>query len=182
VSTTVTRTLIYPPRSLLGDYARAGIGVVLTAGLVLLTPAGSIMSWVFGSLALLFLGFAIRTAWRHASRIEFSNERISLFGPGQASFPWDALAAVKLSYYATTSDRQGGWMQLTLNGAGGARIRIDSTLDGFVDVARRVAQAATDNGLQLSPATASNFQALGIAVEFAGAQNPIFAAPDRSRR
>src|SRR5262245_55092849 len=123
----MTRTLTYPSQSLLGDYARAGIGVALTAGPLLIVPSGSVAVWILGALALLFLSFAARTALRHATRIEFGEDRISLFGPGQASFPWEALAAVKLSYYATASDRQGGWMQLTLRGAGGGTIRIDST-------------------------------------------------------
>lgn len=163
--TASARQLSYPARALVGDYARAGIGFVLTAGPAAVVPADSIALWIFGSLAVLFVAFGLRTARRHASRLELGDDRISLFGPGQVSFAWEELAAVRLSYYSTTADRQGGWMQLTLEGEGGGTIRLDSTLDGFVDVARRAARAAKARGLGLSSATASNFQALGIAVD-----------------
>jgi hypothetical protein len=182
MTASAVQVLTYPVQALLGDYVRAGIGVVLTAGPLFVIPSDSYAVWVLGALALLFLAFALRTAWRHASRIEFDDERISLFGPGQASFLWDALAAVKLSYYATTSDRQGGWMQLTLRGAGGGTIRIDSTVDGFADVARRAARAAHDLGLGLSATTTSNFQAMGIAVGLAGDTAPPAAAFNRTRQ
>lgn len=173
------RRLAYPPRALLGDYVRAGVGVALTAGPLVAVPVDSIAVWIFGPLAVLFVAFGLRTAWRHASGVELGDDRISLFGPGQVSFAWDRLTAVKLSYYSTTADRQGGWMQLTLSGESGGTIRIDSTLDGFIDVARRAARAAIDNGIGLSSATASNFQALGIAVEVQAGAAP--AAPQLNR-
>ena len=178
----VPQNLRYTPRALAGDYVRAGIGVALTGGPLVVVPTDSAATWVLGALAVLFGAFAGRTGLRHASRIELGDERISLFGPGQVSFAWGDLVAVKLSYYATASDRQGGWMQLTLRGAGSRPIRIDSTLDGFADVARRAARAVVENGLQISPASASNFQALGIAVEQTPAGDPIATAFGRTRR
>ena len=176
------RRMGYSPRAMVGDYVRAGIGVALTAGPLVAVPSGSASVWVLGPLTVLFALFGLRTAWRHASRVELADDRISLFGPGRVSFPWHELAAVKLSYYATTADRQGGWMQLTLKGAGGGTIRLDSTLDGFVDVARRAARAAIDNGVRLSVASSSNFQALGISVELRAEAGTAAAHFNRTRR
>ncbi len=177
-----TRKLAYPTRALVGDYLRAGIGVILTAGPLAAVPSDSASIWVFLPLTGLFALFGLRTAWRHASRVELADDRISLFGPGRANLAWEKLAAVKLSYYSTTTDRQGGWMQLTLKAVGGGTIRLDSTLDGFVDIARRAARAAMDNGIGLSPTTASNFRALGIPVEMHGEAQPAAPLPNWTRR
>ena len=59
-------------------------------------------------------------------------------------------------------------MQLMLKGDGGpdgATIRIDSTLDGFSEIARQVAAVARANRVALSEATRNNFSALGITVD-----------------
>ena len=58
-------------------------------------------------------------------------------------------------------------MQLTLKGSGGGMggtIRVDSNLDGFVDVARAAAAAAQANRVPLSETTRVNFTSLGIAI------------------
>lgn len=59
-------------------------------------------------------------------------------------------------------------MQLMLKGEGGpdrATIRIDSTLEGFSEIARQVAAIARANRVPLSEATRNNFSALGITVD-----------------
>jgi hypothetical protein len=59
-------------------------------------------------------------------------------------------------------------MQLMLKGEGGphgATIRLDSTLEGFSEIARQVAAIARANRVPLSEATRNNFSALGIAVD-----------------
>jgi hypothetical protein len=55
-----------------------------------------------------------------------------------------------------------------LKGNGGpdsGTIRIDSTLEGFNEIARQAAEAAHAGGLKLTDATRANFGALGIAVD-----------------
>ena len=59
-------------------------------------------------------------------------------------------------------------MQLMLKGEGGpdsATIRLDSSLDGFSEIAHQVAAIARANRVPLSEATRNNFSALGIAVD-----------------
>ena len=59
-------------------------------------------------------------------------------------------------------------MQLMLKGEGGpdsATIRIDSTLDGFSEIARQVAAIARTQRIPLSESTRNNFGALGIPVD-----------------
>ncbi len=151
----------YPPGALLGDYARAGIGIVLTAGPALAVPTGSVGQYILLPLTALFVAFAARTFWRQISIVEMGPEGLSVANPRPTRLSWDKLRDVRLRYYWTKSDRTGGWMQLTLKGEG-ATIRLDSALDGFVDIARRAARAVAENGLTVSPVTATNFGSLGI--------------------
>ena len=151
----------YPLNALIGDYARAGIGIALTAGPALAVPAGSLGQYILLPLTALFVLFAARTFWRQISVVELTPQAIALANPRPQRLSWDQLRDLRLRYYWTKSDRTGGWMQLTLVGDG-VKIRVDSALDGFVEVARRAAAAARDNGITFSGVTATNFGSLGI--------------------
>lgn len=158
----MTTALRYPPASLAGDYARAAVGLALTAlPLALL----NVVVWIavpMAAAAVLFATFAARTARRHLSRLEVDGTAIVQSGPvGRIALPWDTVRRVDLRYYSTRHDRGDGWMQLTLVGPGG-RLTVDSTLDGFDRVAERAAGAAHRNGVALSPVTIDNLLALGI--------------------
>lgn len=52
-------------------------------------------------------------------------------------------------------------MHMTLAGEG-RTLRLDSSLDGFADVARMAARAGVANSLEVSDATRANFAALDI--------------------
>lgn len=158
----------YPRAALRGDFARAGFGLAMTAGPALAIPLSSVAQFVLVPLALLFVVFGVRTWRRSVAVIAVTARGISLSAPWQASLAWENLKAVRLNYYSTRFDRSGGWMQMMLQGHGGpdgATIRIDSTLEGFSEIARRAAAAAREAGLPLSEATRANFGALGIAVD-----------------
>ncbi len=161
----MNRVFRYPPRGLIGDYVRAGLGVAFSSGLSLAVPLTSPAQYVLIPLALLFAVFAARTGRRHISRVELSTASVSLFQPGQVSLETDKVRVVKLSYFSTKTDRAGGWMQLTMKGTGGpsgGTIRLDSGLEGFVDVVRWAVAAARVNRLDLSKATIANLGSLGI--------------------
>lgn len=158
----------YPRRSLTGDFARAGIGLVITVGPALAIPANSLTQIILIPLALLFLVFGLRTWQRSVAVIAVTARDISLSAPWRASLAWHNLKAVRLNYYSTRFDRSGGWMQLMLkghDGPDGATIRLDSTLDGFNEIARQVAAVAREARIPLSESTRNNFSALGIAVD-----------------
>lgn len=172
--------LRYPARALFGDYLRAGLGLALTLPPTFAVPAGSIAQYVLGALALLFAAFGARTAARQASRVVLDPARITLSALRRTSLEWSALRAAKLNYYSTRSDRGEGWMQLTLKGSGGAAggtIRVDSNLDGFVDVARAAAAAAQANRVPLTETSRVNFTSLGIAIAEPEAANAPGARP-----
>ncbi len=152
----------YPGAALTADYLRGGGGLLLTAGPLLALPLHWIMAVLFGSCALLFAAFMLRTALRQFTVIEATDQGIASRGPlsGRA-IRWDELARLRLTYYSTRRDRERGWMQLTLKGRGRA-LAMDSALDGFDAVADRAAHAAQVRGVEITDATRDNLAALGI--------------------
>ena len=158
----------YPRRALTGDFLRAGLGLAVTAGPALAIPATSPAQFILVPLAALFLVFGLRTWQRSMAVIAVTAREISLSAPWQARLAWHNLKALRLNYFSTRFDRTGGWMQLMLKGPGGpegATIRLDSTLEGFSDIARQAAAAARAAGVPLSETTRNNFSALGIAID-----------------
>jgi hypothetical protein len=158
----------YPRKALSGDFARAGIGLLITLGPALAIPPGSLTQIILAPLALLFLAFGIRTWQRSVAVIAVTARDISISAPWQARLAWHNLEAVRLNYYSTRFDRSGGWMQLMLKGRGGpdgATIRLDSTLEGFSEIARHAAAAARAARIPLSDSTRNNLDALGISVD-----------------
>jgi hypothetical protein len=102
------------------------------------------------------------------THIELDEAGIRAKGPLGAPIRWENLRALRLDYYSTRSDREGGWMQLRLRDAQ-RTIRIDSEIDGFVDLAGAVAAEARRRGADLDHSTRANLELLGIADPAAGA-------------
>ena len=150
----------YPVRAVVRDYLLAAVGLGLFLPPVALMDLPLVTDLVFIALAMLFLLFGVQSFRRHRIRIELRDDGLRL-GPGGREFPWRALSKLVLSYFAVRRDGERGWMELKLV-SGGERIRIDSRLDGFTEVATCAALAAKKNGLELDPATATNLAALGI--------------------
>ena len=69
-------------------------------------------------------------------------------------------------------------MQLTLKSKG-TRLCLESTLDGFEQIAELAARAAQRNGITMSPSTQENLRALGISAN--GSQGRA-AAPSAANR
>lgn len=161
-------THAYPSSAMLGDYLRAAAGLVPTAVILAFAPLGAAGASIVGGLALLFAVFGLRTALRHCTRFEISETGLAALGPFAAAIRWTELDRIRLAYYSTRRDRRDGWMQLDLR-AGSATLRLDSRIDGFVELVERAALAAAARDLALSPATASNLEALGITAMIAPA-------------
>ena len=152
----------YRARALRGDYIRAGAGLALVGLPLAAAPVGAPAAWVLGAMAALFAGFGGRTWLRQKSVYRVDETSIVREGPLGRAVPWEEMTALRLRYYATRRDRSGGWMQMTVRGAG-ATMRIDSTLEGFREVAAAALRAADAAGLTLDAATLENARALGAA-------------------
>jgi|SRR5215467_8677279 len=151
----------YPASAMVGDYARAAAGLVPAAVILAIEPVGLVAGAVLSGLAALFALFGLRTAVRHGTQIQATEEALHASGLSHISISWDELDRLKLVYYSTRRDRRDGWMQLELR-AGSARLRVDSRIEGFADLVRSSVRAAELRGLRLSEATSINLQALGI--------------------
>lgn len=157
---------VYPTSALLGDYARAAAGFFPTAAILTTASVGAIAGTVLGGFAALFAVFGVRTALRHGTQIEATETALSTSGLRRISIPWCELDRLKLAYYSTRRDRREGWLQLELR-AGSSTLRLDSRIEGFVDLVQASARAAERNSLSFSPATVTNLQALGVSVRAA---------------
>jgi hypothetical protein len=162
--------LRYSRAALLADGARAALGVILMGGPLLFAELSPVTLAIFGGLAALFALFGIRTALRHLNVVELGQDAVMVRGLLGGMIAWQGLNGMKLGYYTTRRDRQGGWMQLTLQGER-KRLRFDSTLEGFDRLVRRAVAAASRNGVSLSAATLANLAALDIAVPPGAAGN-----------
>jgi hypothetical protein len=152
---------VYPTPALLGDYARAAVGLVPMAAILTTVPVGMVAATVLGGFAALFAAFAIRTALRHGTQIEATEAALTASGLRRVSISWSELDRMKLAYYSTRRDRRDGWLQLELR-AGPSTLRLDSRIEGFADLVQASVRAAETRGLLLSPATSTNLQALGV--------------------
>jgi hypothetical protein len=152
----------YPISALAGDYGRAAAGLALAIPPLVLLQLNPVVASIFALLAALFVVFAWRTLLRQLGAIEMNDAEICRTRVFPLCLRWDSLDEVKLGYYATRRDGASGWMQLALR-AGRRRLRLDSRIEGFAAIAARAAAVARQRDLALSPATANNLAALGIA-------------------
>ncbi|MEX0810528.1 MAG: hypothetical protein WD044_17535 [Dongiaceae bacterium] len=158
----MTGPLRYPAGSLFGDYGRGAIGLLVAGTMWLSLPGTGYVDVIFGGLTLLFALFTIRTAWRQLLRFELLPDGLVQVWPRRRVLLWDRLDSLRLRYYSTRRNREGGWMTLTMR-AGDVRMALESTLAGFDAVAERAATAAEQRAVPLDGPTRANFGALGIA-------------------
>ena len=171
--------LRYPLATLYADYLRAAFGLALTLGPLLLLEVADVVVAPLAVLGLLFAWFGMRTAARHLSRVELSGSAIALRGPVPRHLAWGDLELMKLAYYAPRRSRDDGWLQLTLRGAGGRSIQLDSTLAGFDQVLGVASRAARAKALPVDAATHANLAALGL--EAAGGRDAALPISSRGR-
>lgn len=156
-------TYRYPLNRLAGDYVRAGAGLMLTGVPVLLVSLTLVPMIILLLLAALFFGYGMHTILCHRRRITVDHDEIST-QPGAIRLNWKELTELKLEYYSTRKESTSGWMQMTLR-SHNKRLKLDSRLEGFQDIARLAATSAHANDLFLSRTTAGNLAALGIDVD-----------------
>ena len=165
ISHFVTPSLRYSLRSLLPDFAGSSIGLTLSIGPLAFVRPAEPVAWVLAAAALLFLVYFGRTVCRQLTHIELDEIGIRARGPAvgllSAAIRWEDLRSLRLDYFSTRRDGEGGWMQLRLRDAQHT-IRIDSELDGFVGLVRVAALEARRRGADLDHATRANLGVLGI--------------------
>lgn len=156
----------YPLSSLYGDYIRAAIGVGFCSLPLSFVNDSPVLLTILTAVLLLFVGFGAKTALRHLTVIETDDEGIIANGPLGRRIAWRDIDKVALKFYSTQRDTKEGWMQLTLYGAT-KKMTIESTLNGFDEVADSVIQAGFRNNAQMDETTMENVTAMGITVDMA---------------
>ncbi len=153
-------TYRYPWRAVLPDYARALVGAALTATPLAVVDLPGLATWVLAFLAMIFVAYGGQAALRHATRILMSERDIRALPMG-TRLAWDDLSRLTLAYFSVRRDGRNGWMELKLC-SGHRTLRIDSRLDGFTEVVRQAAAAASAACLHLEASTLSNLASLEI--------------------
>jgi len=151
----------YPPRTLMGDYARSGLGMALPFPPLMMFNPATLMTVVLSLVGALCAFFLLRTIERHRMIVSVDEDRISVTGVMSASLPWEDIKKLELSYYSVKRDRGGGWMQLTVRNEA-ATVKVDSRLEGFLDVVKRAARAAREHDVKVNPVTRANLAALRV--------------------
>lgn len=158
--------LHYSWRSLLPDYAGGAAGLAFSLGPLAFAHPTAPAAWVLAAIGALFLVYFGRTVCRQLTHIELDDDGIRVRGPAflrsRAAIRWEGLRSLRLDYYSTRRDREGGWMQLRLRDAR-RTIRIDSELEGFVDLVRVVVLEARRRGIDVDEPTRANLAVLGLA-------------------
>ncbi len=157
------REFRYSGSALTGDYLRAGVGLIVSVGVLIAQPANLAVMVLFAGGAALFGFFGFRTVQRHVTKVAISDDELCNAGFVSRVMKWTDLERLKLRYYGTRRQEQGsgGFMQLTLEG-GGLSFTFDSGMEGFDYVAWRAAKAAREKGISVDPASAGNLLALGV--------------------
>lgn len=154
----------YPLPTLMGDYIRAGLGVLATVAMSMfldLGTAGVITLLIIGGVSLFFL---LRTVDRNRTVVSLDDDMIALTGFRAAKLAWDDLARMSLAYYTVKRDKSDGWMEITLKDAK-ATIKLDSRLENFGVIVIKAARVARARRIPLNQITLSNLKALNITGE-----------------
>ena len=156
--------LRYPFSALFWDYARGIAGVVICIVILVTTEWHNQLVWLFVGLTILFAIYTMTTVAKNVARFRVSEEGIECGGFRKQSIRWGDLSELGLRYYPTSRSRKKGWMTLTLKAGGepGGKVRIESNLPGFAEIATRAAWAAKENKLMVDRVTADNLAALGV--------------------
>lgn len=156
----MSRSFHYSARALAGDYACGATGLACAATPLLFVQPAAPVALALAAVAALFLVYFGRTVYRQLTHIELDEAGIRVKGPLGAAIRWEDLRSLRLNFYSTRRDREGGWMQLRLRDAR-RTIRVDSELDGFAGLVRAAATEAARLGVEIDDATRGNLAMLG---------------------
>lgn len=161
MTTSGTKSFRYPRPALRSAYALACTGMAIGFGPLLFAQPASLFRWLLGTMGVLFLVYFARTVVRQRTRIEVDGSGIGARGPLGVVIRWDNVRAVRLNYYSTRPDRSGGWMEFIVKGPRRS-IRVESTLDGFVELVAEALRELRGRGIELDERSQANLRALGL--------------------
>lgn len=150
----------YDRKTLYWDVARGAVGLGVSLMFLSAAPDVILVLVIFGGLSLLFGVYLLRTYLRILSVVEIDAQGLRVSGPVSKEIEWAALDGLNLRFFATSRARkQTGWMEMTVR-AGSKKISIESSLEGFNEVAHHCSLVAERNGVELSETTRENLNGI----------------------
>src|SRR6185503_7294743 len=94
----------YQRPALMGDFARAGIGLVISLGALAIAGFGGFTAWLFGVCAVVFLLFGLRTLLRSVTNYELTDMGLTRFyatgfGRSERALAWQGLNKLRLRFF-----------------------------------------------------------------------------------
>lgn len=160
---------VYPRLAIVSDLVRAGTGCGFTGIPLLVLDPNVWVTVALGALFGLFGSFALLTVIRGRMKITLDARAVTVVHPWPTQIVWAGLDGLVLNYYSTDPKKDKGWMHLVLK-SGRRRVKVDSRLEGFLDLARQSLDAARANQLTLGASTLANFSSLGLSTSGVEAQ------------
>ncbi len=155
----------YPLPVLIGDYIRAIIGTILCGLPALMIPPHPIATSLLAFLTIVFIVYGVRTGLRQATSITSDQDGLRIDGVKHVVnpwiLPWSEVTSLRLAFFPTRRRKGEGVMELTLQ-SGNRRLKLDSNIGGFLDIANRAYHEALSRKFDLAQATMRNFQILDI--------------------
>jgi hypothetical protein len=154
----------YPLANIIGDYLRSAAGLLFVAVPAVLTQLGTVVTVILAALAAIFLVYGARTVNRHLTEVELDGTGIKSKGGLRRQLRWQEVERLDLRYFSTRRDRQNGWMQLRLDGAGTV-VRVDSQIDDWQQFVEQVCQMVPLSQITLGETTMVNLNSMGISAD-----------------
>ena len=151
----------------MADFVRAAVGQLFFGLPMIFAALGPVMFGIFGIFSLFFFAYGIHVFKKKWTTFEFDERGVTRRGIFKKRLRWDRLRSVKLHYFTTSKDRpqagtvldKGSWMELTIE-ANSQKLKFDSALEGFTQIAHEIETKADMMHVQMDPSTSANFRAL----------------------
>ena len=161
--------LRYDRRALLADGTRGGLGLAATGMPSLFIQPLPVVEVVLLGCAAIFGVYLGRTVMRHRTAIRVDAGGVAESGFVNRRLAWAGLRSMKLRYYSTKRNREGGWLVLTLGGTREGtqkptKIIVESTLYDFNALLGAAAEIAATHTIDMDETSVHNFAAAGFPI------------------
>ena len=155
---------------MVSDYLVSGGGLALSLPLLVMFDLPSVTSWILGLLSVGFAMHGLGVVRRQRTRVA-TDEGGLWFSPPRRHIAWNEITRFGLAYFSTRRDGARGWMELKV-ASPSATLRVDSRLERFDELVRRVWSAASRTGIDVDATTRANLEALGMSAADPSAGGP----------
>jgi hypothetical protein len=155
-------TLRYAPDVLRWEAIKSAIGALICGGIVVGLDPSVWMAVPVGIVGAMFAFYGVQQLRRGGVTVEVDEDAATrIHGVRRTTIPWEKLETFRLHFYAFGRKAQEGTLEVRL-GAGGDKIKVDSTIDHFPTLLVHASRVARAQNLRLDPTTVANLDQLGL--------------------